>query len=148
MNQPKVREILKTHLIPSANYIYGFANLTGLLSDRFRAYTHGISIGRRLDDGIVNGIMNAPTMEYLSHYSEINKELLLICEQISLDLQAIGIRAFPVSPTVTGDPREFDTLMPDLRYDVSHKMVATRAGLGWIGKTDLCCCLPCQKWKS
>jgi epoxyqueuosine reductase len=24
-----------------------------------------------------------------------------------------------------------------LRTDVSHKMVATRAGLGWIGKTDL-----------
>ena len=34
-------------------------------------------------------------------------------------------------------PEQFDKSLPNLRYDISHKMVATRAGLGWIGKTDL-----------
>lgn len=137
ISQFKVSEIIKSYLVPSANYIYGFADLTGLLPSKFKAYSHGISIGRRLDNSIVDGIKHAPTLEYLNHYSEINKELLNVCERISFELEAEGILAFPVRPTVTTDPGELDTAMPDLRYEISHKMVATRAGLGWIGKTDL-----------
>jgi epoxyqueuosine reductase len=137
MNNSKIAEILKTHLIPSDRYICGFANLKGLLPEKFNGYSFGISIGRKLDDQIVEGIRNAPTLEYFLHYSEINKELLALSEQIAHDLTSVGIDAIPIIPTVPTSSREFDEFLPTLRYEVSQKMVATRAGLGWIGKTDL-----------
>jgi epoxyqueuosine reductase QueG len=42
-----------------------------------------------------------------------------------------------ILPTIRISSTEFDQYLPTLRYELSHKMVATRAGLGWIGKTDL-----------
>ena len=132
-----ILEILKTHLIPADNYIYGFANLTGLLHKKFDGYSYGISIGRRLDDSIIDGIKEAPTIEYFHHYDEINKQLQAISEQIATDLQQAGIGALAIMPTIPISSIEFDEYLPTLRYEISHKMVATRAGLGWIGKTDL-----------
>jgi hypothetical protein len=42
--QSKIRKILTGRLLPSANYIYGFADLGGLLPDKFKLYTHGICV--------------------------------------------------------------------------------------------------------
>ena len=137
MFNSQIHEILKSHLIPADDFIYGFANLSGLLNQKFDGYYYGISILRRLDDKIVDGIKDAPTLEYLNHYTQINHQLLSVSEQIASDLNQAGIGAIQIKPTVTSDSEAFDQQMPTLRYDVSHKMVATRAGLGWIGKTDL-----------
>ena len=49
-------EIIKRHLIPEENYIYGFADLTGLLGRKFEGFNYGISIGRKLDNSIVDNI--------------------------------------------------------------------------------------------
>jgi epoxyqueuosine reductase len=129
--------ILESHLKPAEHFIWGFANLTGLLHEKFKEYSFGISIGRRLDDKIIDGIKDAPTLEYLEHYSGINRQLDSVSEKIAADLKKAGIDAIPVKTTVYSGPEEFDRNLPDLRYEVSHKMTATRAGLGWIGKTDL-----------
>ena len=40
-------------------------------------------------------------------------------------------------PTLSLSGEEFRPYLKTLRYKVSHKMIGTRAGLGWIGKTDL-----------
>ena len=134
--QEKIVEIIRKHLIPSENYIYGFANLTGLLDKKFSGFNYGISIGRRLDYFIVHNITGGPTMEYYSHYRQINEELALISGRICADLNANRIETIDLPPTVS--TRELDTTyFETLRTDLSHKMVATRAGLGWIGKTDL-----------
>jgi epoxyqueuosine reductase QueG len=132
-----IHEILKKHLIPSENFIYGFANLSGLLHEKFEGYSHGISILRKLDDKIIDGIKEVPTDEYLQHYDTINRQLKELVEDIATDLRGTGINALTINPTFTTNPTEFDRMLPTLRYDISHKMVATRAGLGWIGKTDL-----------
>ena len=132
-----IHEILKTHLIPSENYIYGFANLTGLLHKKFDGYSYGISIRRKLDDSIIDRIKEAPTIEYFHHYDEINKQLQAISEQIASDLNQAGIGALAILPTIPFSSTEFDEYLPTLRYELSQKMIATRAGLGWIGKTDL-----------
>jgi epoxyqueuosine reductase len=132
-----VHEIVKKHLTPEGQYIYGFADLTGLLGDRFIGYNYGISIGRRLDDAIVDGIKELPTLEYYCHYTNINEQLRSASDQIVHELRKAGIGAVAIKPTITSSSGEFDKYLPTLRYEVSHKMVATRAGLGWIGKTDL-----------
>jgi epoxyqueuosine reductase QueG len=128
-----IKQILKKYLQPSSDFIYGFANLEGLLEAEFKDYTFGISIGKKLDDSIVDLVENGPTMEYYQHYHNVNTELDRIASQICKELNENGIRSRNIIPTIktTGDE------LKDLKYKISHKMVATRAGLGWIGKTDL-----------
>jgi epoxyqueuosine reductase len=131
-----IESILKSHLIPVENYIYGFADLRGLLSPKFSGFNYGISIGRILNDEIVDQIIEGPTMEYYSHYRLINEDLARLSRNISADLNNKKIETWNIEPTVS--TAELDTIYyKTLRTDLSHKMVATRAGLGWIGKTDL-----------
>jgi epoxyqueuosine reductase len=132
----RVDEIVMNHLLPAENYIYGFADLTGLLDRKFEGYDRGISIGRILDKSIVDKVIDGPTMEYYYHYKKINEELEQLTIDISDDLNNNGIESLNIKPTVSTS--QIDTeYSATLRTDISHKMVATRAGLGWIGKTDL-----------
>jgi epoxyqueuosine reductase QueG len=131
-----IEEIVKSHLIPSKNFIFGFADLTGLLDKKFEGFNYGISIGKKLDYKIVDKVITGPTMEYYSHYKQINSELSLLSDKISVELKENGVETLNIEPTVTTS--ELDSIYYNsLRTDLSHKMVATRAGLGWIGKTDL-----------
>ena len=137
MSNKLIHDIVKRHLNPVDKYIYGFADLTGLLPSKFNGCSFGISIARKLDENIVDGIIDAPTSAYLHHYEEINHLTLALAESIASDLNREGIDAVAIKPTILTDSSELDEKYPTLRYEISHKMVATRAGLGWIGKTDL-----------
>lgn len=130
-------ELLKQYLTPPDEYIFGTADLTGLVDRKFWKYRTGISIGRKLDDQIVNSIKDGPTLEYYNHYKQVNKELSETASRIRDKLHEKGIDAVVIKPTISTDSKEFEECMSTLTVDVSHKMVATRAGLGWIGKTDL-----------
>jgi epoxyqueuosine reductase len=131
-----IREILKKNLIPGTGYIYGFADLDGLSRETAGGFRYGISIGRRLDDKIVSRIINGPTREYYEHYLNVNDELSYLTERIVSDLKNTGTEAKAIAPTIS--TYDLDTKYADsLRTELSHKMVATRAGLGWIGKSDL-----------
>ncbi|MGC1390417.1 MAG: 4Fe-4S double cluster binding domain-containing protein [Bacteroidales bacterium] len=128
--------ILKNHLLPAENHIYGFADLTGLLLNKFVGFNYGISIGYKLDNKVVDKIINGPTPEYYSHYRQINEYLAMLTKNISEDLNKNDIETLNIDPTVSTS--ELDSIyFRTLRTDLSHKVVATRAGLGWIGKTDL-----------
>jgi epoxyqueuosine reductase len=131
-----VEKILKSHLIPADNYIYGFANLTGLLDKKFDGFNYGISIGRKLDYSIVDKVIDGPTKEYYGLYRQINEDLEKLTTEISDDLNNSDLETLNIKPTVS-IPDLDSIYFSTLRTDFSHKMVATRAGLGWIGKTDL-----------
>ena len=131
-----IDQIVRKRLLPAENYIYGFADLTGLLQNKFTGFNYGISIGRKLDYKIVDKVINGPTPEYYSHYRQINEDLALLTKRISEDLNKNDIETLNIEPTVSTS--ELDSIyFKTLRTDLSHKMVATRAGLGWIGKSDL-----------
>jgi len=131
-----IESIVSRHLLPTDNFIHGYADLTGLLDKQFEGYDYGISIGRKLDDKIVDKITDGPTEEYYAHYLEINKLLEKLTQKISRELNASGIDSINIEPTISTD--DLETKYSDsLQAELSHKMVATRAGLGWIGKTDL-----------
>jgi epoxyqueuosine reductase len=136
MQTELIREILIKHLLPKEKFIYGFADLVGLIDQGFGDFRYGISIGKKLDDNIVNGILGGPTLEYYRHYRQVNEELAILTGAIAAELNKAGVDTISLEPTVT--THELDTVYAeDLTVAVSHKMVATRAGLGWIGKSDL-----------
>lgn len=133
-----IRSILQRYLEPASQYIYGFADLRGLLNKKFEDFNYGISIGRKLNPEIIEGICNGPTIEYFNHYRLVNSELAELTGKISTAFSEAGIEALPVEPTISaGDEGYNEEYLRTLTVSLSHKMVATRAGLGWIGKTDL-----------
>jgi hypothetical protein len=87
-----IREIITDNLIPAEDYIYGFADLKGLIdNNRFNGFCYGISIGRRLDDRIIDCIKEGPTIEYYNHYNQVNKELAGLTGRIKADLKRAGV---------------------------------------------------------
>lgn len=132
-----INDILRKNLVPTDEYIFGTADLTGLVDKKFDEYRFGISIGKRLDDSIINAIENGPTIEYYNYYNETNRELAKVARIIKKELQKTGIESVVIDPTISTNSKDFERYLSTLTVDISHKMVATRAGLGWIGKTDL-----------
>ncbi|MFC2118041.1 4Fe-4S double cluster binding domain-containing protein [Bacteroidota bacterium] len=122
--------------INKEDFVYGFAEVSGLLSGIYSEYNYGIVIGKRLDKNIIDSINNGPTQTYLDHYKEINQELTTLAIDISRELNKCGILSVPTVPSLAGKKQDAD-YEKYLSRDISHKMLATRAGLGWIGKTAL-----------
>jgi epoxyqueuosine reductase len=133
----EIESIISKRLKPSSDYIYGLANLNGFLPDEYKNYSLGISIGKRLDDKIVDAVVQGPNVDYYNHYKQNNSELQTISSAIVDDLSKYGVKSIAIFPTLSLSSEEFKPYLKDLKYKISHKMVATRAGLGWIGKTDL-----------
>ena len=133
-----MKDIIKIidSILDKETYEYGFADLEGLLHEEFSAFPFGISVARKLDNAIINSISAGPTEEYLDHYHSVNSEINRNISLLRDALASIRIKALPVMSTVSAD--EFTPeYLRSLKYKHSHKMTATRSGLGWIGKTDL-----------
>jgi epoxyqueuosine reductase len=128
--------IIKEALPQDANYLIGYAKLAGLLPDKYLGYDFAIILARKLDDDIINNIITGPNIEYCNHYVEINNELSQIAHNIANGIHLQGYKALVIEPTIHDEDLE-ESYFQTLRTDFSHKMAATRAGLGWIGKTAL-----------
>lgn len=130
-------DIIRSCIPQDGEWIFGFANLTGHLPVRLAAYPFAVSLGRRLDDGVVDAIAGfGPTEGYYRQYIQVNQALNDLTATVAQTLGAAGISAMPIPATLSDDNLSSEyqrTLTPDF----SHKMAATRAGLGWIGKTAL-----------
>jgi epoxyqueuosine reductase QueG len=129
-----IEEAIENLLPDRDNCVVGYADLQDLIKDKY-PYRYAVIIGKKLDDTIIDAIADGPTLEYFNLLNSTNKELRRITEQISSEMNSRGIDNHPVA---VGDNRERDAdYEGNLRYKFSYKMAATRAGLGWIGKTDL-----------
>lgn len=108
-----------------------FADLHDLPGDSRQGYAYGISIGVALNPGIVADITDGPTQEYEAEYNRVNQLLSDLAEIGAEYLFQQGFEALPLAAT-TG---KFDK--ESLATSLPHKTVATRSGVGWIGKCAL-----------
>lgn len=118
-------------------YLVGFASLKNFIDRKYGAFHYGIVIGKKMEDEIINSIRSGPNHEYYTLYTNTNRALSATMKRIADELQALNISCLLVEPTSDNEQKEDTTPYTILACDFSHKMVATRAGLGWIGKTDL-----------
>lgn len=133
-----VDNIVKRLLPDENNYVYGFADMQGFLPERYSRYKSALSIGKRLPGHLLDEIkaLKRPTLDY--HYAnrESRGKLAELTLGISKELMQAGYPNLPADE-VKAEPSELEELARTHGAAFSHKTAATRAGLGWIGKTSL-----------
>jgi len=128
------REILG-QLPNTDDYLIGFADMHDLLRPHFDD-RYAVVIGKKMDDKVIDSIESGPNMAYYNLYHRVNDELNGIVKNIASVFTRKGIQSQAIPATVHDS--EFDgDYSKTLRLNYSHKMAATRSGIGWIGKTDL-----------
>ena len=120
-------EQLKTLLYGQGADLAGVGDMTGVDGC---AYPVGVSVAVALPRHVVADLRTAPTKEYYSLYHALNEKLKAIVRAGEAFLQEQGYRAW----AQTTDRVHYGE---DKRSALPHKTVATRAGLGWIGKNCL-----------
>lgn len=132
-NYNKVKEIATREGIS----LFGVADLEGLESefrispeDVYEGLKYGVSMGFRLSDRIIEGIVDKPNQMYLFHYKRVNLLLDEIALKVMAFIQDQGYDALPIHASQISD---WDAMVGH----VSHKMIARYAGLGWIGRSIL-----------
>lgn len=134
----KIEEIIQSHVASSNKYIIGFSYLKGLLPKIYEHLDYGITIGIKLDDLIIDNIIDGPTVEYVEHYNRVNTTLNKIALDVKKMLREIGNKAEIIKATIEpGEEKKYPNYVKTLSVNFPHKTAATRSGLGWIGKSAL-----------
>jgi epoxyqueuosine reductase QueG len=122
-----ISALLKNELTESGASLVGFADLGGISPGDMSS---GVSVAVAIPREIVVSIHDGPNMEYYDAYHEINAKLDSIIQRGEELLTSMGYKAHAQTLTRVKEFGNYRTILP-------HKTVATRAGLGWIGKCAL-----------
>ncbi len=114
-------------LLKQGASLCGFGDLSQIVEGELR---RGVSVAVRLPVPVLQSITGGPSRIYFDAYHEINEKLDGIVTAGAEYLQAKGYRAHAKTRVNVKEH-------PGYRTDLPHKTVATRAGLGWIGKSAL-----------
>jgi epoxyqueuosine reductase QueG len=112
-------------------HLVGFADVTGLPTTVTGGLPRAVSVGVALNPAVIREISEGPTRRYYAEYKRANDLLAKLCERTAHVLVEAGYRAEAVNATT----EQFDPATLSTR--TQHKSIATRAGLGWIGKSAL-----------
>lgn len=117
-------------------FLCGVADITDVRKefhldhDFVSRFDRAISLGKRLQDPVIEDIKDRPTLLYSHHYRQLNFFLDRGAFLLSSRIQDRGFQALPVpaSQIIDWDKQ---------RSHVSHKIIGRLAGLGWIGRNNL-----------
>lgn len=131
-------EEIKEKLIEKGASIVGFADLSEIPEKNRMGFGYGIIIGIALNTEIILGINNGPTIEYYNEYTQRNSLLDNLSEYAAELLIRKGYKAIAKTRNSVKSDENYCSELP-------HKTIATRAGIGWIGK---CALLVTEKYGS
>lgn len=126
-----LNEEIHHKLISKGASIVGFADLKNVSYQIRNDLRYGIVIGIKLNPKVIKKINPGPSLDYYNEYDHVNERLNEIGDYTELLLKSKGYDAFSKSQ------KNIFIDQNTKRTDLPHKTVATRAGLGWIGKCAL-----------
>ncbi len=116
--------------------LVGFADLGRSAPQLFASWPRAVSVAVALDPAALAEVKDGPTAEYYGEYTRVNRALNEIAGRAALAIHSRGFRAEPFPATVPDEPGGGEWVQT-LSVAFQHKTAATRAGLGWIGKSAL-----------
>jgi len=122
-NYGQLEEIVTTN----GGALFGVADYD---SESNGEFPYALSVAAVLSRGVLDTIDREPTKIYSYHYRNVN----FLLDQIALKLvhliEMSGFRSYHV-------PASQITDWDDVSTDISHRYIAVKAGLGYIGRSNL-----------
>lgn len=127
---PSLNDELLSFLNSRGASLVGFADLSEIAAEARDGFPFGISIAIALNPQIMSDVKEGPTAAYYAEYKRLNSLLDDLGQKTVQFLKDKGYKALARPATFAEDRTNLAAKLP-------HKTVATRAGLGWIGKCNL-----------
>ena len=124
-------DCLQTLLQQNGAALVGFGDLSEVPEEQRSGLPVGVSVAVAYKPFVIGGIGGGPTREYYAWYNMLNERLDRIVTAGAEYLERAGYRAVAQTRERVG-PWEGALATP-----LPHKTIATRAGIGWIGKCAL-----------
>ncbi len=122
---------LRESLLEKGACLVGYADVSDVLFEAVASLEKAVSIAVALNPSVICEISKGPTKRYYKEYNRANNLLADLCDHTVDILISQGYKAVALEPTIEKiDLTSLDAPLP-------HKTIATKAALGWIGKSAL-----------
>lgn len=122
---------LRKLLLQSGADLVGVGDLRSLPEDQRLGLPLGVCVAVKFPKEVIRGIGELPTPAYKQWYDSLNQKLDGL---VSLGAELLESRGFRAQAQTRAQVGQYG---PECLTRLPYKTVATRAGLGWIGKCAL-----------